>query len=88
MTEKEQRHERAEAFRRQIAFPGQRREAIRSLISKTSYDESDELRIKILFNKVSLTEGCEAEYMALIERLYKEDALRPRAHEFYKRWHA
>ena len=88
MTEKEERHERAEIFRRQIAFPNQRKEAIRSLVNKSQYDAADEQRIKILFSRVSLAEGCETEYMMLIERLYKDDSLRNRAHEFYKRWHA
>lgn len=89
MTERqEERHERAEVFRRQIALPNQRKEAIRSLIAKGEFDDADEQRIKILFSRVSLAEGCESEYMSLIERLYKDDSLRQRAHEFYKRWHA
>ena len=86
--QKQERHERAEAFRRQIALPGERREAIQSLIAKDSFDEADEQRIKILFSRVSLAEGCGKEYMDLIERLYKDDRLRDRAHEFYKRWQA
>lgn len=88
MTEKQQRHEKAEQFRLQIAFPNQRKEAIRSLIAKNNYDESDVQRIKILFSRVSLAEGCENEYMSLIEHLYKDDSMRERAHQFYKRWHA
>lgn len=86
--EKISRHQRAEAFRQQIALPNQRKEAIRTLIAKKSYDEADEQRIKILFNKVSLAEGCEKEYMALIEHLYRDERMQPLAREFYKRWHA
>ena len=88
MEEKKLRHERAEAFRQQIQWPNQRKEAIRTLVEKEHFDEADEQRIKILFNKVSLAEGCEQEYMKLIERLYRDESLQPRAREFYKRWHA
>ena len=91
MSEKKQeRHERAEAFRQQIALIGERKEAIRGLIAKTSYDEADEQRIQILFSRVSLAEGCVTEYMSLIEHLYKNEnaGLRKRAEEFYKRWNA
>ena len=85
---KEERHAKAEAFRRRIAFCGERKQAIRSLLAKEAYDEGDEQEIKILLNRVSLAEGCEAEYMSLVERLYNDEALRARAQEFYKRWHA
>lgn len=85
---KEERHKKAELFREQISRPAHRREAILGLISKKTYDESDILRLKILFNKVSLAEGCDGEYKKLIVRLYQEDPLRPMAEDFFKRWNA
>jgi len=86
--EKIERHEMAECFRHQIARPTQRKEAIQTLLQKESYDESDKLRVKLLFKRVSFAEGCETEYLMLVERLYKDDALRPIASEFYRRWMA
>lgn len=83
-----ERHEKAEAFRRQIALVGERKQAINSLLAKTSYDEADEQKIKILFNRISLAEGCEKEYTALVVRLYEDEHLGKRAQEFYKRWNA
>ena len=89
MTEdKKFRHERAEAFRQQIANVGERKEAIMTLVDKESFDDADVQRIKILLNRVSLAEGCGKEYTALINRLYKDDSLRARARDFYKRWNA
>ena len=85
---KEERHQKSEEFRAQIKFPAQRAEAIRSLISKEKFDEVDQLRISILFNKVSNASGCEQEYKQLIVRLYDDSDLREKASDFYKRWNA
>ncbi len=86
--DKKQRHEIAENFRRQIVMPSQRAEAIRSILAKPSFDESDKVRIGVLLHKVSNAMGCDKEYNQLIARLYQDDALRPKAEEFYKRWNA
>lgn len=85
MTEKEVRHQRANEFRLQIAMPVQRAAAIRDLATKEKYDDSDKLRISLLFNKVSLTKGCEDEYRELIVHLYQTD-LKAQAKAFCKKW--
>ena len=48
---KEQRHEKAEQFRREIALPNMRAAAIRDIVVKDVYDETDTLRIRILLQK-------------------------------------
>ncbi|MBQ7659553.1 MAG: hypothetical protein IJS26_02260 [Alphaproteobacteria bacterium] len=84
----EKRHEIAEQFRQQIERPMQRAEAIRTLIAKPEFDESDKMRIRELLRRVDYADPCEQEYMELLARLFKEDSLRPKAEEFYKRWNA
>lgn len=89
MTEdKKFRHERAEAFRQQIALIGERKEAIMALVGKESFDEADKQRVTILLSRVSLAGGCEKEYSLLINRLSKDDSLKAKARDFYKRWNA
>ena len=56
---KKEKHEKAEEFRGQIALPVQRNATISELLTKSSYDESDKLRINILFQKKAYLEGCE-----------------------------
>lgn len=64
-----QNHQKAEEFRRQIALPVQRNSAISELLTKSSYDESDKLRIKILFQKKGYLEGCKDNYKLLIAKV-------------------
>ncbi len=64
-----QNHQKAEEFRRQIALPVQRNSAIGELLTKSSYDESDKLRIKILFQKKGYLEGCKDNYRLLIAKV-------------------
>ena len=84
----EKRHELAENFRRQIEMPAQRAEAIRTILAKPSFDESDKMRIRELLRRTDYADPCEQEYMQLLVRLCKDDSLRPKAEEFYKRWNA
>ena len=83
---KNERHVKAEEFRKQISWPTQRAEAIRTLIAKTDYDESDEMRIRELFRKTDSASGCEEEYKQLICHLYQLPKYQPVARDFYKRW--
>lgn len=86
----EKRHEIAEHFRRQIQLPAQRAEAVRTLIAKPSFDESDRIRIKELLRKTAYADPCEKEYMQLIVRLVNSNdkEFEQRAEDFYKRWNA
>jgi len=84
----EKRHEIAENFRQQIQLPAQRAEAVRTLIAKPSFDESDKIRIQELLRKTAYADPCEKEYMQLLVRLYKEDCFRAKVDDFYRRWNA
>lgn len=86
---KEKRHEKAESFRREIALPAQRAQAIRDLTSKKSYDESDELRLTILLQKTDYLQGCESEYAALVSKVagVGSEKMKSKALDFFKRWH-
>jgi len=84
----EKRHELAENFRQQIEWPAQRAEAIRSILAKSSFDESDKLRIKILLSKLSYAQGCDQEYVNLINRIYYDAEWHKDAKSFYRRWTA
>ena len=86
---KQKKHEKAEAFRREIAMPAQRAAAIRDLTSKTVYDESDELRLTILLQKTDYLQGCESEYAALVSKVAGagSEKMKSKALDFFKRWH-
>lgn len=66
---KKENHQKAEEFRGQIALPVQRNATISELLTKSSYDESDKLRINILFQKKAYLEGCENNYKLLAARV-------------------
>lgn len=66
---KKEKHQKAEEFRRQIALPVQRNSAISELLTKSSHDESDKLRLNILFQKKAYLEGCENNYKLLAARV-------------------
>jgi len=85
-TEKERRHEVASRLRSEITTSGRRALVIKNLATKENYDDSDKLRISILFSKVSFVQGCENEYMQLIIHLYNNPELKPQAKAFHKRW--
>ena len=65
--EKSQIHSKAEDFRKRIVLPGQRKAAIHELLAKDKLDPSDQLRVKLLFQKTAYLEGCEMSYRALIQ---------------------
>ena len=85
---KEKRHTIADNFRRQIESASQRAEAIKTLMAKQIFDESDQIRIRELLRRTDYAISCEKEYTQLISRLYQDDTLRSKAEEFYKRWNA
>lgn len=89
MLSKEIKHKKSEEFRQRIALPTQRAAAIRDLLAKNDYDESDHLRLIILFQKTDYTQGCEQEYCALISRVsgIEDGKLKSKALDFYRRWH-
>ena len=90
MEEQERRHLIAENFRRQIEMPTQRSEAVRTLLAKESFDESDKIRIKELLRKTSYADPCEDDYLKLIARLCNsgDNEFKRRAEDFYRRWNA
>lgn len=67
--EKTEKHQRASAFRAQIAQPAQRNHAISEIISKAELDESDKVRITVLFQKRQYAEGCREGYIRLIKKV-------------------
>ncbi len=67
--EKSKIHSKAEDFRKRIVLPGQRKAAIHELLVKEQFDSSDQLRVKLLFQKISYLEGCEMPYRALIKHV-------------------
>jgi len=71
-------------------MPAQRAAAINDLLVKTSYDESDELRLTILLQKTDYLFGCEADYARLINKVSSvgSEKIKSKALEFYRRWHA
>lgn len=81
-----QNHEKAEEFRRQIALPVQRNSAISELLTKSEYDESDKLRINILFQKKAYLEGCKDTYKLLVAKVKTtgDDKLIKKATAFIK----
>ena len=81
------KHAKAEQFRAQIKSSAQRKAAINELMGKTSYDEVDELRIKILLSKLDLTVGCENEYRKLVVHLATIPSWQSTAVNFYRKWH-
>ena len=85
MSQKE-RHEKCEEFRAQIKSRAQRAEEIKKLTVKTSYDETDMLRLTILLHKTDYAIGCEKEYKQLIVHLYQNEQMQKKAQEFYRRW--
>lgn len=66
---KEEKHQKAEQFRAQILLPVQRNSAISELLTKSVYDESDKLRLNILFQKKAYLEGCKDNYKLLAARV-------------------
>lgn len=89
MLSKEIKHQKSEEFRQRIALPTQRAAAIRDLLAKTNYDESDHLRLTILLQKIDYIHGCEQEYCALISKVLgtEDGKLKSKALDFYRRWH-
>lgn len=89
---KEARHEKAEQFRQEIALPGQRAAAIRNIVAKDVYDETDNLRIRILLQKPDYVAGCKSEYGLLLRRLIEpsnsDESLKETAKKLFKRWFA
>ena len=71
------KHSMAEAFRKRIALSGQRAVEITNLLKKEKFDESDNLRATILFQKAAYLSGCEEQYKQLIThvRLMGNEAL-------------
>lgn len=67
--DKSTRHEKAEDFRKQIKLPSQRMAQIEEFLQKEQYDEMDELRIKLLFQKLSYLDGCESAYRRLLTKI-------------------
>lgn len=70
---KKERHERAEAFRRQIVLPVQRNIVIKEFLSKEAFDDSDKQRIRLLFQKAAYLENCEEGYRQLIEKINNQN---------------
>lgn len=68
--DKEKKHQKAESFRQEIASSANRQQFINALLSKKSFDESDQLRITILFQKQAYLCGCEQAYQALIKKIH------------------
>lgn len=64
--EKEKKHSKAEKLRSQFVLPGQRKAAIWELLKKNTFDQNDQLRLTVLFQKVAYLNGCEKLYRALI----------------------
>lgn len=70
---KKERHERAEAFRRQIVLPVQRNIVIKEFLRKEAFDDSDKQRIRLLFQKAAYLENCEEGYRQLIEKINNQN---------------
>ena len=85
--EKNQRHSKAEDFRKKIVLPGQRKAAIHELLAKDKFDLSDQLRLKLLFQKTSYLEGCEMPYYALIQHIKEKGSkeLITKAERFFQK---
>lgn len=66
---KETKHSKAEEFRRKIVFPGQRAAVINELLKKRSFDCNDQMKLVLLFQKVSYLDGCEVPYRILISHV-------------------
>lgn len=66
---KQKRHEKAEEFRRQIVLPMQRNAVITGFLNKDSFDESDRLKLVVLFQKASYLKGCEHGYRELVAKI-------------------
>ena len=79
---KQERHACAIDFRERIGHTSQRAQAVRELSNKEDFDEADEVRISILFNKPGYAVGCELEYMTLCQRLSKDPRFENRAKAF------
>lgn len=67
--EKEKKHLKADIFRKEIASTANRKQFIKSLLIKDAFDESDRLRITILFQKAAYLLGCEDAYAALVKKI-------------------
>lgn len=67
--DKTKRHQKATEFRRLITLPAQRMAQIRELLEKECFDESDQLRLLILFQKTDYINGCESDYRKLIAKI-------------------
>ena len=78
------KHSMAEAFRKRIALSGQRAVEITNLLKKEKFDESDNLRATILFQKAAYLSGCEEQYKQLIThvRLMGNEALIAKSQSF------
>ncbi|MBR2299949.1 MAG: hypothetical protein IJ870_05195 [Alphaproteobacteria bacterium] len=70
-------------------MPAQRAAAIKDLLAKETYDESDELRLTILLQKTDYLQGCANEYATLVSKVagVGSEKMRGKALEFYRRWH-
>lgn len=68
--EQQKRHQKAENFRQEIASVANRQQFINALLTKNAYDESDKLRITILFQKQAYLCGCEQSYQSLIKKIH------------------
>lgn len=82
--EKAEKHQRANAFRAQIVRTAQRNHAINELVSKSSFDEADKLRVTVLFQKSQYIEGCRDGYVKLIKKVEQsgDEALIKKAKSF------
>lgn len=67
--EQKTRHQKAESFRQEIALTANRNQFINSLLIKDVFDDSDKLRITILFQKSAYLNGCEDGYAMLIQKI-------------------
>jgi hypothetical protein len=85
--EKTKKHQKADATRQLIASEATRRQMLNELVTKTSWDESDILRVVLLCNKPSLVEGCEEEYKKLLTKIaaHSDDNLISKAEKVAKR---
>lgn len=70
---KQERHEKAEKFRRTIVTPVNRSLAINELLKKdlNSFTETDCIHLTVLFQKKEYIEGCQMPYKQLMNKLQK-----------------
>ena len=84
---KEERHQHAEKFRREIVSPAQRAVIVKGFTSKSCFDEKDDVELSILLKKVSLAQGCEQPYKEFLAHLMGVPAYKDKALSFYRQWH-